>query len=194
AHARDRRVRPALPRPLRGGARAADRRRVPCDPAVRRPDHPLPLERRVELDPVGRPRPRPWPGECDVVPASRRARAVPRRAERDRAAVPVWLLFVRVEGRPPVGEPLRDARRGAGAAEGARPAHALGRRAADLVPRGLTAPGPAPGAVNAPRGRTAVRGRPGRRGAGAPPPRRRAPARRPSARTAATRRARAGTT
>jgi broad specificity phosphatase PhoE len=37
-----------------------------------------------------------------------------------------------------VGEPLRHARRGARAAEGARPADALGGRAADLVPGDLT--------------------------------------------------------
>src|SRR5205823_1543177 len=60
---------------------------------------------------------------------------VSRRAERDRAAVPVRLLQLRVEGGPPVGEPLRHGGRGAGAAERARPPHLVGRRAADLVPR-----------------------------------------------------------
>ena len=40
-----------------------------------------------------------------------------------------------LEGGPAVGEPLRDARRGAGAAARARPADPLGGRAADLLPR-----------------------------------------------------------
>ena len=47
-----------------------------------------------------------------------------------------YCAFASKAGRA-VGEPLRDARRGAGAAEGARPADALGGRAADLVPRAL---------------------------------------------------------
>ena len=51
--------------------RAADRRRVPGDPAVRGPDHPLPLERRVELDPLGRPRARHRAGERDLLPGAR---------------------------------------------------------------------------------------------------------------------------
>ena len=66
----------ALRRALRGGAGAADGRRVPRDPPARGPDHPLPLERRVELDPVGRPRPRDRPRERDVAirtPASSRS-------------------------------------------------------------------------------------------------------------------------
>src|SRR6185503_12890254 len=48
------------------------------------------------------------------------------------------LLQLRLEGGPAVGESLRDARRGPGAVEGARPANAVGRRPADLVPRGLS--------------------------------------------------------
>ena len=73
------------------------------DPPARGPDHPLPLERRVELDPVGRPRPRDRPRERDELPAPRRARALPRRAERDRAAVPVRLLQLREQGRARCG-------------------------------------------------------------------------------------------
>ena len=52
------------------------------------------------------------PRERDVLPAPGRARALPRRPERDRAALPVRLLLVRVEGGPAVGEPLRHGRRG----------------------------------------------------------------------------------
>ena len=133
--ARDHRSRDALRRALGGRAGAADGRRLQGDPAARRPDHPLPLERRVELDPVGRPRPRDRPRERDQLPAPRRARALPRRRERDGAALPVRLLLVREQGGPPLGEPLRDPRRGPGAAEGARPADALGGSTADLVPR-----------------------------------------------------------
>ena len=72
-------------RALRGGAGAADGRRVPRDPPARGPDHPLPLERRVELDPVGRPRPRDRPRERDVVSAPRRDRALPGRAKARRS-------------------------------------------------------------------------------------------------------------
>ena len=80
------------------------------------------------------------PGERDVVPPPRRARALPRRPERDRAAVPLRLLQLRLEGGPAVGEPLRHARRGPGAAPGAGQADPLAGRAADLVPRDLSQP------------------------------------------------------
>ena len=112
------------------------------DPAVRRPDHPLPLERRVELDPVGRPR-------------ARHRRRRTRRATRARASSLLYpggvseteLLFpygycaFALEGRArsranhfaTIVEGNEQLRR-------ARPAHALGRRAADLVQRALSAP------------------------------------------------------
>ena len=77
------------------------------------------------------------PENATSYPHPGRARALPRRPERDRAALPVRLLQLREQGRPAVGEPLRHARRGAGAAEGARPADPLGGCAADLVPRDL---------------------------------------------------------
>ena len=64
----------------------------------------------------------PHPGELALYPGG---------AERDRAPLPVRLLQLREQGGPPLGEPLRDARRGAGAAERARPADPLGGRAAD---------------------------------------------------------------
>ena len=48
---------------------------------------------------------------------------------------PYGYCSLREQGGAPLGEPLRHARRGPGAAEGARPADALGGRAADLVPR-----------------------------------------------------------
>jgi hypothetical protein len=69
-----------------------------------------------------------------LIPASSRCI---RRAERDGAALPVRLVLVRVEGGPPLGEPLRDGRRRRRAAARARPPHALGRRAAHLVSRAV---------------------------------------------------------
>ena len=112
---------------------AAFRRILPFDDA----HHPLPLERRVELDSLGRPRPRDRAGERDLVPAPGRARSLPGRSKRNGAALSLRVLLLRVEGGTPVGEPLCDARRGAGAAQRAGPAHPLGRRAGDHVPRGL---------------------------------------------------------
>ena len=52
-----------------------------ADPAVRGPDHPLPLERRVELDPVGRPGSRRRAGERDGLPHPWRARPLPGRRQ-----------------------------------------------------------------------------------------------------------------
>ena len=108
---------------------AAHRRGVQAPPPVRVEAHPLPLERRVELDPVRRPRARHRPGERDVVPGAGRAAALPRRPERDRAALPVRALRVREQGGAARRQPLRDDGRGPGAPRRARPADALGGRA-----------------------------------------------------------------
>ena len=54
---------------------------------------------------------------------------------------PYGYCSLREQGGAPLGEPLRHPRRGPGAAEGARPADALGGRAADLVPRAVDAAG-----------------------------------------------------
>ena len=93
-----------LPRAL--GGRAGAPRTVAAfkrHPPARGPDHPLPLERRVELDPVGQPRPRHRPRERHQLPAPGRAGALPGRAERDRAAVPVRLLQLREQGGAALG-------------------------------------------------------------------------------------------
>ena len=104
----------------------ADRGCVQAHPPARRPHHPLPLERRVELDSLGRPRARDRAGERHLVPAPRRARRSTR-AVRAKRSCSSPTGTARSHRRPGhlVGEPLRDARRGTGAARGARPPHAL---------------------------------------------------------------------
>ena len=104
--------RPPLPRPLRGGPRAADRGGVQEHPPVRRADHPLPLERRVELDPVGRPRARHRPRERDLVSAPRASSLLyPGGQSETELLFPYGYCSFGVEGGASVGEPLRDARR-----------------------------------------------------------------------------------
>src|SRR5918993_95375 len=76
----------------------------------------------------------PWGArELDGLSASGRAGALPGGRERDGAPLPLRVLPLQEQGRRAVGESLRHARRGPGAAEGARPADALGGRAADRV-------------------------------------------------------------
>ena len=64
--------------------------------------------------------------------------ALPGRDQRDGAALPVRPLRLRLEGGSPRRQPLRDGRRRRRAARRARPADAVGGRAADLVPGDLT--------------------------------------------------------
>ena len=71
----------------------------------------------------------PHPGELALYPGGQ---------SETELAVPVRLLQLRVEGGAAVGEPLRDGRRGRGAAPAARQADPLGGRPADLVPRALS--------------------------------------------------------
>src|SRR5207247_2677619 len=101
-------------------------------------DHPGALERAVGVDPDGRPRRRDRARERDELSGGRRAVALPRRRERDRAAVPVRPHLLRERGRPARREPLRHDRRGRRAAAGARRARALARRAGHLLPGVVT--------------------------------------------------------
>ena len=112
AGARDHRRRNALRRPL--GGRLAPQT-VAAFKAI------LPLEDRIIHC--------RWSGESNWIPwgdrdlgigpenatsyPHGRARALPRRRERDGAALPLRLLPLQEQGRRAVGEPLRDARRGA---------------------------------------------------------------------------------
>ena len=54
------------------------------------------------------------PENATSYPHPGRAGALPRRPERDRASLPLRLLLVREQGRAPLGESLRDPRRGPG--------------------------------------------------------------------------------
>ena len=122
------------------------------------------------------------PENATSYPAPRRARPLPGRDQRDGASLSLRVLLLRIEGRSPLGEPLRDARRGTGSTQGARPPHPLGRRTGDHVPRGLTA-------ANALRERTVSPAPPARRTASALPWTTRARAQRSSRRTGASGRA-----
>src|SRR6266550_1615387 len=125
-------------RAARGRHRTADRRRVPEAPAARLEDHPGALERAVRVDPDGRPRRRDRPRERDQLSGRWRAAAVPRRRQRDRAALPVRPHVLREQGGSARRQPLRHDRRGRRATTGARRARALARRPGHRLPRDMT--------------------------------------------------------
>src|SRR6185295_15979737 len=74
-----------------------------------------------------------------LLPGPGAAAALPGRDQRDRAALPVRPLRLRLQGWSARGQPLRHGRRGARAPAGAGAADPVAGRAAHLLPRDLTA-------------------------------------------------------
>ena len=116
-----------LPRPLRGGARAADRRRVPGDPPVRATGSSTAAgaasrtgSRGATASSASAPRTR-------RVSAPGRAAALPGRRERDGAALPLRPLRFALEGGPLAGNHFATVVEGREHLRGARPAARSGK-------------------------------------------------------------------